>query len=579
MVSKTSCTAGGLAVALSPIFFITATQASAQAVVPTREELQGIARGEDAPPPRLTVEGGIERSPCALADPQYADVRLTIRSVNFNGLKGATPQELEPAWKPFEGQEHPVAILCEIRDAAATILRNKGYLAATQVPTQRIEDGNVTFEVLYGRITAVRARGETRGAEGKLQQYLGRLSESEIFDRNEAERYLLLARDLPGYNVNLTLRPAGGDPGNLIGEVTVRRQRSEFDLAIQNYGAEATGPFGGQVRARFYGLTGMGDATTLSYFASSDFDEQHVVQASHEFRPGGDGLIVGGQVTYAWTRPDLGLAAAANVAVTDLTAETLFANISASYPVKRTQAESIYVSAGFDYINQDVDFIAPLSRDRIRVGWVKLDYDAIDVDRRAPRYRANGTIEYRQGLDVFGASNVCFGPTCPAGFINPGRLDGEPTGSVIRASGVAEFSLSSLIALTLKPRAQLSLGGGLFGFEEFAAGNFTVGRGYDPGTIIGDSGVALATELRTATLPLNQSGRLSIQPYAFFDLAKVWNEAPEIDDDLYSVGAGARTFLGGRYGLDVNVSVPLKRAGLQTERGDVRVLFTLTASI
>lgn len=579
MVSKTSCSAGGLALALSPMIFVTATQASAQSVAPTREELQGIARGEDAPPPRLTVEGGIERSPCALADPQYSDVRLTIRAVNFNGLKGATAQELESAWKPFEGQEHPVAILCEIRDAAATILRNKGYLAATQVPTQRIEDGNVTFEVLYGRITAVRARGETRGAEGKLQQYLGRLSESEIFDRNEAERYLLLARDLPGYNVNLTLRPAGGDPGNLIGEVTVRRQRSEFDIAIQNYGAEATGPFGGQVRARFYGLTGMGDATTLSYFASSDFDEQHVVQAAHEFRPGGDGLIVGGQVTYAWTRPDLGLAAAANAAVTDLTAETLFANISASYPVKRTQAESIYVSAGFDYINQDVDFIAPLSRDRIRVGWVKLDYDAIDVDRRAPRYRANGTIEYRQGLDVFGASNVCLGPTCPAGLVNPGRLDGEPTSSVIRASGVAEFSLSSLVALTLKPRAQLSLGGGLFGFEEFAAGNFTVGRGYDPGTIIGDSGVALATELRTATLPINQSGSLSVQPYAFFDLAKVWNEAPEIDDDLYSVGAGARTFFGGRYGLDVNVSVPLKRAGLQTERGDVRVLFTLTASI
>ena len=579
MALKTSCSAGGLAAALSPLFFSVATDATAQTLAPTREELQGIARGDEAQPPRLTVEGGIERSPCALADPQYAEVSLTINSVNFNGLKGATPEELEPAWKPFEGQEHPVAILCEIRDAAATILRNKGYLAATQVPTQRIEDGNVSFEVLYGRITAVRARGETRGAEGKLQQYLGRLSESEIFDRNEAERYLLLARDLPGYNVNLTLRPAGGDPGNLIGEVTVRRQKAEFDLAIQNYGAEATGPFGGQVRARFYGLTGMGDATTLSYFASSDFDEQHVIQAAHEFRPGGDGLIVGGQFTYAWTRPDLGLAAASNLPISDLTAETLFAGISASYPVKRTQAESIYVSAGFDYVNQDVDFIGPLSRDRIRVGWIKLDYDTIDVDRRAPRYRANGTIEYRQGLNVFGASDVCLGAMCPAGQINPGRLDGEPTSSVIRASGVAEFSLSSLVALTLKPRAQLSLGGGLFGFEEFAAGNFTVGRGYDPGTIIGDSGVALATELRTATLPIGQSGNVSAQPYAFFDLAKVWNEAPELDDELYSVGAGVRAFFGGRYSLDANVSVPLKRAGLQTERGDVRVLFTLTAAI
>jgi len=578
MTAKTSCKAGGLAVALSPIVLGLAAEADAQIVAPTREELQGIARTDEAPAPRLSIEGGIERSPCALADPQYADVKLTIRNVNFNGLKGATPEEMESAWRPFEGQEHPVAVLCEIRDAAATILRNKGYLAATQVPTQRIEDGDVTFEVLYGRISAIRARGETRGAEAKLQQYLGRLSESEIFNRNEAERYLLLARDLPGYNVNLTLRPGSGEPGNLIGEVTVRRRTSEFDVAIQNYSADATGPVGGQVRARFFGLTGLGDVTSLSYYASSDFSEQHVLQAAHEFRPGGDGLIVGGQATYAWTKPDIGFAGAPGAAAVDLKAETLFANVFASYPVKRTLGESIYVGAGFDYIDQDVDFIVPLSRDRIRVAWVKLDWDTIDTSRRAPAYRAAGTLEFRQGLNVFGANDVCLGAACPAGQINPGRLDGESTHSVIRASGVAEFALSEMIALSLKPRAQLSLSGGLFGFEEFAAGNFTVGRGYDPGTIIGDSGVGLTTEVRTSTLPLDEGGTLAVQPYAFFDLAKVWNEAPEIDDDLQSVGAGARTFFGGRFALDAQVAVPLKRAGLQAERGDVRVLFTLSAS-
>ena len=88
----------------------------------------------------------------------------------------------------------------------------------------------------------------------------------------------------------------------------------------------------------------------------------------------------------------------------------------------------------------------------------------------------------------------------------------------------------------------------------------------------------MTTELRTTTMPLDEGGDFAIQPYAFFDLAKVWNEAPELDDDLYSVGAGARTFFGGNYALDALVVVPLKRAGLQTQRGDVRVLFTLSAS-
>ncbi|MEM7700675.1 MAG: ShlB/FhaC/HecB family hemolysin secretion/activation protein [Pseudomonadota bacterium] len=566
--------AGALATALGSGSFLASTPAAAQII--TREELSGVSRPDEVQVPRLTVSGGIERSPCALADPQYADVMVTVREVEFNGLKGATKQELESAWKPFEGKEQPVAILCEIRDAAATILRNKGYLAAAQVPTQRISDGKVTLEVLYGKVSAVRARGETGGAEKKLEQYLGRLSEKDIFDRNEAERYLLLARDLPGYDVNLRLVPASDQPGYLIGEVTVRRERAAFDLAIQNFGAQATGPVGAQARAQFYGLTGLGDATTLSYFTSSDFDEQQVFQIAHEFRPGSDGLIVSGQLTYAETAPDIGTAAAFGNLPADLTAKTLFGTLSASYPVKRTQGENISITAGFDYVDQDVDFIAPLSRDRIRVGWLRFDYDSIDLARRAPRYRTAASVEFRQGFDVFGASSVCLGPTCPAGQINPGRLDGSPTSSVVRANGLAELSLSRMLALTLKPRAQLSLGGGLFGFEEFAAGNFTVGRGYDPGTIIGDSGVGLTTEVRTSTLSLSKN--TAIQPYAFFDLAQVWNKAPDFDDDLASVGAGARVSFD-RFSLDSMVAVPLKRAGLQTERGDVRVLFTLTARI
>lgn len=575
MRTNKACSTGSLAVVAGGLALTSASDVSAQ-IAPTREELQGIAPTQSLPVPRLNIEGGIERSPCSLADPQYGNVTVTVRDVVFNGLKGATPQELEPAWKPFEDQVHPVAVLCEIRDAAATILRGKGYLAATQVPTQRIEDGTVEFEVLYGRISAVRARGETRGAEAKLQQYLGRLAEDEIFDRNQAERALLLARDLPGYNVNLTLRPAGGSPGDLIGEVTVRRDKYALDFAVQNFGAEGTGPVGGQVRAQFFGLTGMGDVTSLSYFSSSDFDEQEVFQATHEFRPGGSGLKVAGSATYAITKPDLGTAAALGVPVNDLEATTLFASLSASYPIKRTQGENFNLSGGFDYIDQDVDFIAPLSRDRIRVGWLKFDYDTIDLDRRAPRYQASASIEFRQGFDIFGANSVCIGPQCPADQINPGRIDGEPTSSVIRASGNLELAVTPKFAIAFKPRAQLSLNGGLFGFEEFSAGNFSVGRGYDPGTIIGDSGYAMTTEARTSTLPWGKN--IALQPYAFFDLAKIYNEEPELDDDLYSVGVGSRMTFKGRYSLDSMVAVPLKRAGLQERRGSIRVLFTLSAS-
>jgi hemolysin activation/secretion protein len=255
--------------------------AVAQTIAPTREELTRITQPPPEPKPTLNIVGGVERSPCPLADPRFADVRVTINDVVFNGLKGATPEEMRSTWAPLAGTEQPVAVLCEIRDAAATLLRNKGYLAAVQVPTQRIENGVVRMETLYARITTVRARGQTDGAEAKLAAYLGKLTEDEYFDRNRAERYLLLARDLPGYNVQLTLKPAGTGPGELIGEVAVLSRRYSLEFTAQNLAAQETGRWGGQLRGQLYGLTGLGDVTTLAFYSTPDFKEQKILQLAH----------------------------------------------------------------------------------------------------------------------------------------------------------------------------------------------------------------------------------------------------------------------------------------------------------
>ena len=55
------------------------------------------------------------------------------------------------------------------------------------------------------------------------------------------ERYLLLAKDLPGYDVRLSLKPAGTNPGDLVGEVSVTRSPLDVTAVIQNYSAHSTG--------------------------------------------------------------------------------------------------------------------------------------------------------------------------------------------------------------------------------------------------------------------------------------------------------------------------------------------------
>ena len=224
----------------------------------------------------------------------------------FNNLKGASAGGDARRLGAFAGTEQPVAVICEIRDAAATMLRNKGYLAAVQVPTQRIENGVVRIEMLYARVTTIRARGQTGGAEAKLAGYLDKLTEDEYFDRNRAERYLLLARDLPGYNVQLTLKPAGTGPGELIGEVSVLRRPYSLDAPSRISPRRKPAAGAGSCAARLFGLTGLGDVTSLSLL----FDRRLQGAADPAGRrtasgPGSEGLTIDGQFTYAWTKPDI----------------------------------------------------------------------------------------------------------------------------------------------------------------------------------------------------------------------------------------------------------------------------------
>ncbi len=545
---------------------------------PTREELRPLPSPQLQRESRLVVDGDIERSPCPLADPRNAAVKVTLSDVQFNNLRGVSAEELRPLYARYLGSEQSVAVLCEIRDAAATYLRDKGYLAAVQVPTQRIENGVVQFETLFARVTAIRVRGDAKGAEKRLEGYLSKLTEDEIFDRTRAERYLLLARDLPGYDVRLTLKPAGTGVGDLVGEVTVQRQPVFVDATIQNLAAPDTGRWGGQIRAQINGLTGLGDATSLSYYSTADFSEQHIVQGTHEMRIGNEGFVLSGQATYAWTKPDLNAGANAP----DLTARTFFASLEGSYPLIRSQGQNLRVAGGLDFVDQRVRLIAPLSRDKLRTAYLRLDADAIDLSQPiTPGWRLAGSVELRRGLDIFKASPNCLQGGCGAGIIGPSRFDGDPEGMLLRGSAEGEARLVGNLSAMLRVTGQHGFDP-LPSFEEFSAGNYTVGRGYSPATIIGDSGVGVQFELRGPRFDLGKNASNKIQPYGFFDAAWVWNKFVTGADEpqrLSSVGGGLRVEIDRRARLDLFVAKPLERAGVQTERGNARVFLSFTTRI
>lgn len=550
---------------------------------PTREEVTRPTTPPPTPRSRLEIEGGIERAPCALEGPEFRSIHFVLRGAEFEGLQGLTRADLAEAYAGFIGRDVPIATVCEVRDRAATILRDAGYIAAVQVPQQRIEDGIIHFQVLMAHLTQVRVRGEAKGAETVLAAYFNQLTKRPLFNRFEAERYLLLASDLPGYTVRLTLRPAGTAPGDVIGDVTVQRLPAFVDFIVQNGGSHELGPWGGLLRAQLFGLTGLGDRTIFSLFTTADFHEQQTIQLGHDMRIGPEGLTLGGTFTYAWARP--------SVPLTHVLAKTLLGTIELGYPFVRRQETTVHGSVGLDIVNQDVWLDrAALTRDRLRVAFMRLGVDAVPGNIGAqfssaePPWHVTGLVEVRQGLHALGATGDC-GPAAVnclgPGDIPPSRLEGRSDATVLRFTGYGEFRPIPRLTVALGTRAQYAWQP-LFSFEDFSAGNYTVGRGYDPGALLGDSGFGTQTELRYGSRIPVSVRRPAIEGYAFWDHSNVsHHDSPIIltsREHLDSVGGGARVNWD-RFALDAALAIPLTHLGPLDRKPPVRFLVSLTSRL
>ncbi|MEL6531275.1 MAG: ShlB/FhaC/HecB family hemolysin secretion/activation protein, partial [Pseudomonadota bacterium] len=524
-----------------------------------------------------------------LSAPQFADLTFTFSRAEFAGLGGIDAGLLEASWADYVGQEISIATICDIRDRAATILRAQGYLAAVQVPVQTIGEGAVKFDVLLARVRQVQVRGDAGRSASTLQNYLGKLTSQDVFNAKDAERYLLLARDVPGLDVRLTLQPLpaeqGGQPGDVVGVFDVVNQPVVIDANLQNFGSQAIGRGGALVRVRANGLTGLGDETMLSAYSELEFQEQFVVSGHHEFRVGSEGLTFGVAGTFALTEPDI---PGANVFET----ETVVASAYARYPVIRSQAQNLTLSGGAEYISQSVDFTGlDFTKDDLRVGFLRADYwgsDEPSINGRGgysavePKVSYYASLELRQGIGGLGASPSCgpaFANCTGAGVVPPSRLDADPSGFLVRGETGITYRPTPLLGVSARTRFQYSPDP-LLGYEQYSGGNFTVGRGYDPGAIIGDKGFGAQFEAFYGSLAPSSPDGFAFQPFIFFDLAKVsLNNTPNGSDRLMSAGWGFRSTIGRQAVLDLTFAAPLERTNFQNSRSDIRGLLSLTVQI
>ena len=541
---------------------------------PSRQELNP-SRSLAAPPSAAQGAGEDllarpESGPCPLAG---SNLRFTLTSVTFQGAEGLNLPGLADASRPDIGQDIDLAEVCRIRDRASEILFRRGVLARIEVPQQTIQNGRLQLRVIAAYVVSVQVRGDAGPAQEQVETYVDKLRGMRPFDIRKAQRYVLLASDLPGVRVSAALRRAAGDPGAVDLIVTVSRKPIDALANVQNSGSNSIGPATGVARVDLNGFTRFGERNSLITYATLGNDDQKVIQLLSEGRLGGEGLMLRGAASYAITRPG------GELAPLGLLSRSLVVNAAFNYPVLRTRRLNLNLGGGLDVVDQltDISQNQRLSADHLRVLFLHADAER--------QWRAGGgwpgvalgaDLDVRRGLTGLGAS--------AAEGAAVSRIGGRADGLVVRGDAHADLDLLQKLAARLSVSGQYA-DRPLLAYEQFAVGDLTIGRGYDPAALTGDQGVGGSFELRAGpfsgptrwTLPAGVNASV----FTFYDVAAVSSrEAGGVNRTVHSAGGGVSLELTPRIHFDFTYAHPFdKPLEFSPSVPSPRVLLSLTVNL
>jgi hemolysin activation/secretion protein len=536
--------------------------AQAAAAQPSRESLNPAARIK--PPPQRDHDLFVAEppGPCPL---RSSALNFTLKSVSFRGVTALSAEQLRATYAGLIGREIPVASICDIRDHAASQLFHRGVLARVEIPAQHIADGALQLEVIEAHVVNVRVHGDVGHAQATVERFLNKLRGMTPFDMRKAQRYLLLATDLPGVQVRAAVRPStNGERGAVDLDVTVTAKAADVVANVQNLQSKATGRFGGLVRLDVNNVTDFADRTSLVAYHTLASNEQTVFQLLEEARVGSDGLIARGSLVYGDSRPG------GVIAPLDLKSISFVGEAELAYPLLRTRRRNINLAAGVDVVEESTDTAGtPLYRDRLRIFYARVDGDD-RLDFLSRTFQLGGSMTFRHGVDGLGASNP--------GSSTLSRPDGKPDGWLLRGSGRAATILFGPVQISNQFQAQYSPDI-LLDYEQIALGDLTIGRGYDPAAVLGDSGFSDETELRYQPLQLQRF--VSAQPYVFYDVGYVHQNGVAVvtNRTLTSAGVGVLFRLANRLNVDLVYATPFEAPIPGQPKPTPRVLVNITGGV
>lgn len=292
-----------------------------------------------------------------------SDERITISEVRITGntvfseaqlLALIAPDLAASESKGSAGKLFSFVELQALAERITAYYREQGYLLArAYLPAQEVRDGRLEIAVLEGRVSRINWNNDSRHADAALEGRLDDIPVDAPLYNPTLERSLLLLGDLPGSEVQATVRP-----GVSIGT-------SELDISLK----DRQGLFGGNVSGDNEGNPYSGEyrlgagLTVNSPLRLGDTLNLNVLGGGRDYQYG----------RLAWQVPvgQRGLAVGLAVSSMNYRLQQEFASLDAHgtaqigsayalYPLQRSRFSNVNAQLAFDYKKLDdrIDLIS-----------------------------------------------------------------------------------------------------------------------------------------------------------------------------------------------------------------------------
>ena len=430
-----------------------------------------------------------------------SDTRISISGVRITGntvfseaqLLALIAPALASAAEPGSARQLSFAELEALADQITAYYREQGYLLArAYLPLQDVRAGQLEIAVLEGRVSRINWSNESRHSDATLDGRLDEVTIDAPLYNPTLERSLLLLSDLPGSEVQATVRP-GVSVGTSELDIALKDRKGLLagNVSVDNEG----NPYSGEYRLGV-GLTlnsplRLGDSLNLNLLGGGR-DYQYG-RLAWQVPLGQRGLSIG------FAASSMNYRLAQEFAPLDAHGTAQIGSVYALYPLQRSRFSNVAAQLAFDYKKLD---------DRV---------DAISsaVNRTLGVWQTGLSGSRYDGLGGGGLSNWSLNAVA-------GSLSLDPAAQAIDAAtlrtegnyskGMAQFSRTQRLADDWNLYAQI--GGqvaqkNLDSSEKYALGGSAAVRAYPQGEAPVDDGWLGTLELRYSPAPSWQASVFS----------------------------------------------------------------------